>query len=153
MVKNKKLFWVFWSTLSIISVILLLVSVSFGAKLPDKAIMNYYDLKEYQLLKAEEFPTIPWIKIAIVIARFEKESFKSHEKIILIIDTREKYRIIAIFHKKTDGKNIETVGCYADLDFLDTLGQKEPSWITYDSRCQEELGNFLNILVSKIYQK
>lgn len=161
MIKKGKLFLIFWSiliwsVLTIISVIFL-ASAVFGAELPDKAIMDYYDLKEYQLLKVEEFPAIPWIKKLVVMARFEKESRKSYEKIILLLDTRKKAvktnRIMAIYHQKTDGKNIETIGCHADLDFLDTLGQKDPNWITYNSRCREELSDFLNILLSKIYQK
>lgn len=149
MIKKGKLFWIFWGILSAISVIFL-VSVAFGAKLPDKAVMNYYDLKEYQLLKVEEFPTIPWIKKLIIIAKSEK---KSHEKIILVLDRRSISRIIAIYHLKTDGKNIETVGCHADFNYLETLGAGEPNWITYDFHCQKELSNFLNILVNEIYQK
>lgn len=154
MKEKKSTFRIFWVVLAIIGLVFLTLSVytkAFGAKLPDEAAIDYYDLSNYQLLKLEEFPAISWVRIASVVTREESEPEKPHEKIILITDIRE-YRIIVIYHQKTDGKNIEMIGCHADLDFLDTLGQKEPDWITFPDHCQEEISNFLHIF-GKIYQK
>lgn len=153
--KKGIMFWMFWMSVAIIAVIFLVLMIhskAFGAKLPDEAAIDYYDLSKYQLLKLEEFPAIPWVRIVSVVSKIENNPEKPWEKIILMTDTREEYRIIVIYHQKTDGEKIETVGCHADLDFLDTLGQKEPIWITFDSHCQEEINNFIHIF-GKIYQK
>ena len=151
---SKKKFRIFWTVLAVMGALFIAFAVSgaFGEKLPDGAAIDYYNLSKYQLLKLEEFPIIPWVRVASVVTREEKESENPREKIILITDVK-KYRIIVIRHQKTtDDNEIETIGCHADLDYLDTLGKGEPNWITFDSHCQEEISNFLHIF-GKIYQK
>ncbi|MBI2627962.1 MAG: hypothetical protein HYW71_00805 [Candidatus Niyogibacteria bacterium] len=127
---------------------LFLVLSAFGAKLPDKAVTDYYSLKEYQLLKTEIFSAVPWISVEIFTAGFKAEQ----EKITLVKDMREN-RIMAVYHQKTDDQKIEIVGCHADLDYLEMMRKGQPSWMTFESEhCREEISNFLHIF-GKIYQK
>lgn len=144
--KKETIYYLFWLIIAAIGAITLYFVApskkASGAELPDNAVINYYDLSKYQLLKLEEIPTISWVRIIFVVSRLNPE--KPHEKIILVTDVRDEYRIIIIYHQKTDGKEIETVGCHTDLDYLDTLGEEKPRWKSFDSNCQEEIKNFLH---------
>jgi hypothetical protein len=134
-------------TLWMLFIILNFQTIGHDPRLPEDAAINYYDLKEWQILKTEDFP-VHFVKRVILI---NKEPNK-HERLFLAIDIRT-YRIMAAWHQKTDGKKLENIGCHADLDYLETFGVKTPRWITFQSHCREEIDNFLDIFIKLFKEK
>jgi hypothetical protein len=88
--------------------------------------------------------------------KFQKKIILA-ERLILVLDVRDNdnYRIIAICHQKREKQDQEvvTIGCHADLDYLNTLGQNDPQWKTFDSHCQEEIDNNFLRPLEKIYKE
>ncbi|MEK7599262.1 MAG: hypothetical protein AAB474_02325 [Patescibacteria group bacterium] len=149
--------------LAVIILFFSLVGSVFGGKLPE-GISDYYSEilhLQFFLIGMERWSGIPWVGTA-VFGEFEKTGFAEpikeemlKEKLVLILDFRRegKFKIIAIWHQKIQDKEIITVGCHADHDYLETLGLKEPKWVTYETDCQNNIDNhFLNVF-EKIYQE
>ncbi|MEK7599261.1 MAG: hypothetical protein AAB474_02320 [Patescibacteria group bacterium] len=138
-----------------------LVGSVFGGKLPDGSFDYYKNIEQFKLLGlSQSSPAAPWMITAVLGKGDDGATVQPTqkpiltEKLILVLERGERYRIIMIWHRRQEKNEIITVGCHADHDYLETLGSGKPKWVTFEpSRCEEGLGDFLQNLDEIIGQK